>query len=49
MAGGLVRTVIYNAERRQGEVQLFEVGSVFRIPASPVATGHGPRPTPPSG
>ena len=31
MAGGLVRTVVYNTERRQGEVQLFEVGSVFRI------------------
>ncbi len=31
MAGGLVQTVVYNTERRQGEVQLFEVGSVFRI------------------
>ena len=31
MAVGLVRAVIYNSERRQGEVRLFEVGSVFRI------------------
>jgi phenylalanyl-tRNA synthetase beta chain len=31
MAPGLVRTVVYNTERRQGEVRLFEVGSVFRV------------------
>ncbi len=31
MAPGLIRTVIYNTERRQGEVRLFEVGSVFRV------------------
>ena len=30
MAPGLVRAVVYNAERRQGDVRLFEVGSVFR-------------------
>ena len=49
MVPGLIRTVIYNADRRQGEVRLFEVGSVFRHgrpgrPASPPAL----RPTPPS-
>ena len=31
MVPGLIRTVIYNTDRRQGEVRLFEVGSVFRI------------------
>ncbi len=30
MAPGLIRAVIYNSERRQGEVRLFEVGSTFR-------------------
>ncbi len=30
MAPGLIRAVIYNTERRQGAVRLFEVGSVFR-------------------
>ena len=37
MAPGLVRTVMYNAERRQGEVRLFEVGSVFRMAESTAA------------
>lgn len=41
MAPGLLRTVIYNAERRQGEVRLFEVGSVFRV-----ADDSGPGKTP---
>ena len=31
MAPGLVRAILYNAERRQGDVRLFEVGSVFRL------------------
>ena len=36
MMPGLVRAVIYNTERQQGDVRLFEVGSVFRYPrASP--------------
>jgi phenylalanyl-tRNA synthetase beta chain len=30
MAPGLIRAVVYNSERRQGEVRLFEVGSTFR-------------------
>ncbi len=29
MAPGLLRALLYNAERRQGDVRLFEVGSVF--------------------
>ncbi len=29
MAPGLVRALVYNAERRQGDIRLFEVGSVF--------------------
>ena len=29
MAPGMVRAVLYNAERRQGDVRFFEVGSVF--------------------
>ncbi len=40
MAPGLVRAVLYNAERRQGDVRLFEVGSVFQ-PAE-IPTGDGP-------
>jgi phenylalanyl-tRNA synthetase beta chain len=40
MAPGLVRAVVYNAERRQGEVRLFEVGSVFRLAEIP--SGDGP-------
>ncbi|HEX3841835.1 MAG TPA: phenylalanine--tRNA ligase subunit beta [Acidimicrobiales bacterium] len=35
MVPGLVRAVIYNAERRQGDVRLFEVGTVFHYPESP--------------
>lgn len=31
LAPGLVRAVAYNAERRQGDVRLFEVGMVFAI------------------
>jgi len=30
MVPGLVRAVIYNSERREGDVRLFEVGTVFR-------------------
>jgi len=29
MAPGLLRALLYNAERRQGDIRLFEVGSVF--------------------
>jgi phenylalanyl-tRNA synthetase beta chain len=36
MAPGLVRAVLYNAERRQGDVRLFEVGSVFERREVPV-------------
>jgi phenylalanyl-tRNA synthetase beta chain len=39
MAPGLVRAILYNAERRQGDVRLFEVGSVFRIADVPDADG----------
>jgi phenylalanyl-tRNA synthetase beta chain len=36
--------VVYNSERRQGDVQLFEVGSVFRIPDEPPGgEADGPR------
>jgi phenylalanyl-tRNA synthetase beta chain len=35
MAPGLVRAVIYNTERRLGQVRLFEVGTVFRYPEDP--------------
>ena len=42
MVPGLVRALLYNAERRQGELRLFEVGSVFRGPGAPdLAPGHG--------
>jgi phenylalanyl-tRNA synthetase beta chain len=40
MAPGLVRAVLYNVDRRQGDVRLFEVGSVFRMAGTP--TGDGP-------
>ena len=30
MAPGLVKALLYNTDRRQGEVRLFEVGSLFR-------------------
>ncbi len=39
MAPGLLRALVYNAERRQGDVRLFEVGSVFHRSAVPVADG----------
>ena len=35
MMPGLVRAVIYNTERQQGDVRLFEVGSVFHYPREP--------------
>ncbi len=41
MAPGLVRAVLHNAERRQGEVRLFEVGTVFAVGAPP-GNGSGP-------
>jgi phenylalanyl-tRNA synthetase beta chain len=37
LAPGLVKAVLYNAERRQGSVRLFEVGSVFRRVEDPPA------------
>lgn len=37
MAPGLIRALLYNAERRQGELRLFEVGSVFRMAEEPQA------------
>ncbi|MGD0882893.1 MAG: phenylalanine--tRNA ligase subunit beta [Acidimicrobiales bacterium] len=40
MAPGLLRAVLYNAERRQGDVRLFEVGSVFQRMEIP--SGDGP-------
>ena len=46
MAPGLLRAVLHNAERRQGDVRLFEVGSVFHrpeIPAGDGASGGGDR------
>jgi phenylalanyl-tRNA synthetase beta chain len=35
MAPGLIRAVIHNTDRRQGEIRLFEVGSVFIYPEDP--------------
>ncbi|HEX3979619.1 MAG TPA: phenylalanine--tRNA ligase subunit beta, partial [Acidimicrobiales bacterium] len=35
MVPGLVRAVIYNAERRQGDIRLFEAGTVFHYPETP--------------
>jgi phenylalanyl-tRNA synthetase beta chain len=35
MAPGLVKAVIYNTERRQGDVRLFEVGTTFIHPETP--------------
>jgi phenylalanyl-tRNA synthetase beta chain len=35
MAPGLVKAVIYNTERRQGDVRLFEVGTTFLYPETP--------------
>ena len=37
MAPGLIRAVLYNTERRQGNVRLFEVGTVFIHPDDPPA------------
>jgi phenylalanyl-tRNA synthetase beta chain len=37
MAPGLLRAVIYNTDRRQGDVRLFEVGTVFRLPRTDAA------------
>jgi phenylalanyl-tRNA synthetase beta chain len=42
MAPGLIRAVVYNAERRQGSVRLFEVGSVFHYPDQPPVDPEGP-------
>ena len=39
MAPGLVRALVYNAERRQGDLRLFEVGSVFRTAEIPDPEG----------
>jgi phenylalanyl-tRNA synthetase beta chain len=39
MVAGLVRSVLYNVERRQSGVRLFEVGSVFRLGAPATGTG----------
>ena len=39
MAPGLVRALVYNAERRQGDVRFFEVGSVFRMVEVPDPEG----------
>ncbi len=36
MAPGLMRALLYNTERRQGSIRLFEVGSVFRMVEDPV-------------
>jgi len=43
---GLLRALAYNADRRQGDVRLFEVGTVFEHPAAdpsrpPVRAGSG--------
>jgi phenylalanyl-tRNA synthetase beta chain len=40
MAPGLLRALLYNAERRQGDVRLFEVGTVFRL--AEVPSGDSP-------
>ena len=43
LAPGLIRAVLYNRERRQGDVRLFEVGTVFQYPEGPVIDpGGGP-------
>ena len=45
MAPGLIRAVVYNTDRRQGEIRLFEVGSVFIYPEDPPVTPRtAPRP-----
>jgi phenylalanyl-tRNA synthetase beta chain len=42
MVPGLVRAVLYNAERRQGDLRLFEVGTVFHYPETSDEPGEGP-------
>ncbi|MGH9097019.1 MAG: phenylalanine--tRNA ligase subunit beta, partial [Acidimicrobiales bacterium] len=42
MVPGLVRAVVYNADRRQGDIRLFEVGTVFHYPETPADPGQGP-------
>ena len=43
MVAGLVRAVLYNVDRRQSDVRLFEVGSVFRRrEAAPSGPDEGP-------
>jgi phenylalanyl-tRNA synthetase beta chain len=39
MAPGLVGALLYNAERRQGDLRLFEVGSVFELAEVPDENG----------
>ncbi len=41
MAPGLLRAVMYNTDRRQGDVRLFEVGTVFRLPRTDAADPDG--------
>ncbi len=41
MAPGLMRAVLYNTERRQGDVRLFEVGTVFQLPEGPAVDPEG--------
>lgn len=43
MAPGLVRAVVYNADRRHPHLRLFEIGSVFSHPAAD-PPGEGPSP-----
>ncbi|HEV3266225.1 MAG TPA: phenylalanine--tRNA ligase subunit beta [Acidimicrobiales bacterium] len=47
MVPGLVRAVVYNTERRQGDLRLFEVGTVFRYPETSPADPD-PDPDPPA-
>ncbi len=41
MAPGLIRAVLYNRERRQGDVRLFEVGTVFQYLEGPAVDPEG--------
>jgi phenylalanyl-tRNA synthetase beta chain len=41
MVPGLVRAVVYNTERRQGDMRLFEVGTVFHYPERPPGDPEG--------
>ncbi len=43
MLPGLVRALTWNANRRQGEVRLFEIGVVFSHPSHPDAEGRTAR------